>query len=108
HLPTEEQPDPEMVELMTDRFGRVVIPAYVHSPLRRLIVHSGGAVISNVPFIPGLAANVSMELPDDSPRLQAEGALAIVQGELIDVVSRRTIMLACALSLARTDDWDEV
>lgn len=108
HLPTEEQPDPEMVELMTDRFGRVVIPAYVHSPLRRLIVHSGGAVISNVPFIPGLAANVSMELPDDSPRLQAEGALAIVQGELIDVVSRRTIMLARALSLARKDDWDEV
>ncbi|MGD9853341.1 MAG: hypothetical protein AB7U20_00135 [Planctomycetaceae bacterium] len=106
HLPTEEQPEPRMIELMTDRFGRIEIPAASGGdPLRRLLVHSGGAVLSNVPFVPGIVPDVSMELPDDSPRLQAEGNLAIVQGELIDVVSRRTIMLARALSLARKDDW---
>ncbi len=107
HLPTEENPDPAMTELMTDRFGRVEIPRSPDGPLRRLVVHSGGAVLANVPFVPGLVPEVSMELPDDSARLEAEGNLAIVQGELIDVVSRRTIMLARALSLARKEQWKQ-
>ncbi len=107
HLPTEDDPDPAMTELMTDRSGLVEIPRSPDDPLRRLLVHSGGAVLANVPFVPGLVPDVSMELPDDLARLGAEGNLAIVQGELIDVVSRRTIMLARALSLARKEQWKQ-
>ena len=106
HLPTEEQPDPEMTELMTDRFGHVEIPRSADAPLKRLIVHSGGAVIANAPFVAGLEADVSMELPDDTVRLQAEGRLGIVEGELIDVVSRRNMLLARAVSMARKGEFE--
>jgi hypothetical protein len=105
HLPTEEQPHPDMYELMSDRSGRVEIPKAASDPLRRLVVHSGGALLGSMPFVPGLVRNVSLPLPDDSPRLQAEGNLAIVQGELIDLVARRSVMLAQALSLAQKKQW---
>ena len=106
-LPSEENPDPEYLDLMTDREGIVRVPAAAQQPLRRLIVHSGGNVLSNVPFVPGVERRVSVELPDDSPRLQVEGSLAMVQGDLIDVVSRRVVMLARAVSLARKEEFAE-
>lgn len=106
-LPSEENPQPEHIDLMTDRDGMVVVPAYPERPLRRLIVHSGGAVLTNVPFVPGVDPEVAMQLPDDSPRLQVEGSLAMVQGDLIDVVSRRVVMLARAVSQARKEKFDE-
>ena len=106
-LPTEEIPQPEQIDLMTDRDGVVVVPSYRDKPLRRLIVHSGGAVLSNVPFVPGVEKEMSMLLPDDSPRLQVEGNLAMVQGDLIDVVSRRAVMLARAVSLAKQEKFEE-
>jgi hypothetical protein len=106
-LPSEENPDTQYLDLITDRSGAVTIPVDPHDALRRLIVHSGGAVLSNVPFVPGLQRELTMELPDDSPRLQVEGSLAMVQGDLIDVVSRRIVMLARAVSLARKENFDE-
>lgn len=106
-LPTEENPQPERLDLMTDREGTVTVPANSEHPLRRLIVHSGGAVLSNVPFVPGVERHLSMELPDDSPRLQVEGNLAMVQGDLIDVVSRRVVMLARAVSQARKEKFED-
>jgi hypothetical protein len=106
-LPSEENPQPEYVDLMTDRQGIVRVPADPDQPLRRLIVHSGGAVLSNVPYVPGMERNVSMQVPDDAPRLQVEGSLAMVQGDLIDIVSRRVVMLARAVSLARKEQFDE-
>ncbi|MBX3436824.1 MAG: hypothetical protein KF861_04975 [Planctomycetaceae bacterium] len=101
----EHPPAAAAADLMTDRFGRVTIAASPGDPLCRLVVHSGGAVLANVPFLPGLVREISLELPDDTPRLGAEGNLAIVEGELIDVVTRRTIMLARALALARNGDY---
>ena len=106
-LPTEENPNPERIDRMTDRSGTVSVPSYPAAPLRRLIVHSGGAVLSNVPFVPGVDEAVSMELPDDSPRLQVEGNLAMIQGDLIDLVSRRVIMLSRAVSLAKQQKFEE-
>jgi hypothetical protein len=106
-LPSEENPQPGHIDLMTNRQGVVTVPADPSQPLRRLIVHSGGAVLSNVPFVPGMDRKVSMQVPDDAPRLQVEGSLAMVQGDLIDVVSRRVVMLARAVSLARKEEFDE-
>jgi hypothetical protein len=106
-LPSEENPQPEYIDLMTNRDGIVTVPADPAQPLRRLIVHSGGAVLSNVPFVPGVERKLSMQLPDDAPRLKVEGSLAMVQGDLIDVVSRRVVMLARTVSLARKEEFDE-
>lgn len=106
-LPSESDPSPPRIDLMTDRSGTVSVPTSSEKPLQRLIIHSGGAVLSNVPFVPGIEPEMSMQLPDDSPRLQVEGNLAMVQGDLIDIVSRRAVMLARALSQARKEKFEE-
>jgi hypothetical protein len=106
-LPDPESPEPPALELMTDRFGNVDIPATREHPLRRLIVYSGGVVIASVPYLPGLEPESFLVLPDDEPRLEVEGNLAIVQGELIDLVARRTVMLARAVSLAKQQEWEQ-
>ncbi|MCA9111898.1 MAG: hypothetical protein KDA52_18235, partial [Planctomycetaceae bacterium] len=61
----------------------------------------------NLPFMGGIDRAVTLEVPDDAARLEVEGNLAMIQGELIDLVSRRSVMLARALSMARKESWDE-
>lgn len=106
-LPSESVPDPSMEEYMTDRFGTITISTKSSTPMRRLLVHSGGAVLANLPFVAGLESEATLEVPDDAARLEVEGNLAMIEGELIDLVSRRTVMLARALSLAREDEYEE-
>ncbi len=106
-LPTEADPDPPVAEFMTNRDGIMTVPTNFDRPLRRLLVHSGGAVLASLPLVTGLERHVTLEVPDDTPRLEVEGNLAIIQGELIDLVSRRSVMLARALALARSENWDE-
>ncbi|MCA9024948.1 MAG: hypothetical protein KDA86_07025 [Planctomycetaceae bacterium] len=106
-LPSEEVPEPHFEEFMTNRFGSITISTDVAAPVKRLLVHSGGAVLANLPFMGGIDREVTLEVPDDAARLEVEGNLAMIQGELIDLVSRRSVMLARALSMARKESWDE-
>ncbi len=106
-LPSEAVPDPQVQEFMTNRFGTITVFTEFATPVRRLLIHSGGAVLANLPFVSGLDREVTLEVPDDAPRLEVEGNLAMIQGELIDLVSRRSVMLARALSMARKENWDE-
>ena len=106
-LPSESNPDPHVEDLMTDRFGTVTVSTDLGVPVKRLLVHSGGAVLANLPFVAGLDRQATLEVPDDAARLEVEGNLAMIQGELIDLVSRRAVMLARALSMARAEKWDE-
>ena len=63
-------------------------------PLHLYYVRNGDTVLARLPVIVGLHAMESAELPDDSRRLEAEALLKGLQGEIIDAVARRQILIS--------------
>jgi hypothetical protein len=104
--PGHEQPPPEAT-LLTDRSGTVTLPADPKRPLVWLTVRSGDAVLIRLPVAPGVEPEMSLELGDDALRIDAEGRLAILAGELIEVVAKRATLLAKARSSGRAGRYDE-
>lgn len=95
----------KVLELVTDRRGRVSVPLNPEKPLIWLYVSSGGNLLGRFPFIPGIAQSITAELPDDSLRLQIESQLELLRAELIDSVARRALLIARAKGTAKTGDW---
>lgn len=95
----------KVLELVTDRRGRVNVPLNPEKPLIWLYVSSGGNLLGRFPFIPGIAQSITAELPDDSLRLQIESQLELLRAELIDSVARRALLIARAKGAAKTEDW---
>lgn len=95
----------KVLELVTDRRGRVSVPLNPEKPLIWLYVSSGGNLLGRFPFIPGIAQSITAELPDDSLRLQIESQLELLRAELIDSVARRALLIARAKGAAKTGDW---
>lgn len=86
----------KVLELVTDRRGRVGVPLNPEKPLIWLYVSSGGNLLGRFPFIPGVAQAITAELPDDALRLQIESQLELLRAELIDSVARRALLIARA------------
>ena len=100
------EPDPpQMLRLLSDRWGTVAIPADANQPLVTLYVRSGKMVLARVPFVPGTQPAATIELPGDSVRLGVEGEIEILHSQLIDTVAQRAVLTALARSLAGKDDW---
>lgn len=95
----------KVLELVTDRRGRVTVPLNPEKPLIWLYVSSGGNLLGRFPFVPGIAPSITAELPDDSLRLQIESRLELLRAELIDSVARRALLIARAKGAAKTGDW---
>ncbi len=95
----------KVLELVTDRRGRVTVPLNPEKPLIWLYVSSGGNLLGRFPFIPGVVPTTTAELPDDSLRLQIESQLELLRAELIDSVARRALLIARAKGAAKTSDW---
>ena len=95
----------KVLELVTDRRGRVIVPLNPEKPLIWLYVSSGGNLLGRFPFIPGVTQSTTAELPDDSMRLQIESQLELLRSELIDSVARRALMNARAKGAAKVGDW---
>jgi hypothetical protein len=95
----------KVLELTTDRRGRVTVPLNPDRPLIWLYVSSGGNLLGRFPFVPGVAATTTAELPDDSLRLQIESRLELLRAELIDTVARRALLIARAKAAAKAADW---
>jgi hypothetical protein len=96
--------------LVADRNGLVVVNSSV-APAGQpvwLYVRSGQALLARVPFVPGVQSVETLELPDDTLRLETEGRVALLQAELVDAVARRAVLLAQAKGRAKTQDWDGV
>lgn len=106
-IPTEDDPVEDRITLATDRAGVVVVPAFPEAPLRHVLVHSGQSVLAKVPFIPGLEPELELSTPDDTARLNVEGALAVLEGDLIDIVARRAVLMARARIAAKQQKWAE-
>jgi hypothetical protein len=113
-----EQPDnnppdqePQSVKpprLVADRNGFVFVSASAVTDGRPiwLLVHSGPVLLARVPFVPGSHSSATLELPDDSLRLQAEGDIALVQARLVDTVARRAVLMALAKNRAKASQWE--
>lgn len=75
--------------------------------LRLLVVVSGGAPLARLPLVPGLAPRLTAYVPDDDDRMEAEGFVAGVQEQLVDLVARREVLLARARNRLETGRTDE-
>lgn len=63
------------------------------TPLRILYVKNGDQVLARLPLVPGEQETATVLLPDDAPRLEAEGFVIGVQEQLIDLMVRRTVLI---------------
>lgn len=95
---------------VSDRAGIVRLPGTIEgeAPYFWLNARSGQAWLARVPYIPGLRREETLELPDDSPRLRAEGELALLQAELVDTVARRAVLAATARARSKDKRWKEM
>ncbi|MFH1267149.1 MAG: hypothetical protein ABIK89_15585 [Planctomycetota bacterium] len=90
----------------TDPQGAVVIPPAEH-PLRVLLVKNGGEFLGRLPLVPGVEPEVSAAIANDDQRLEAEGFITGLQEELIDLVTRREVLLAQASRQLEEKEFDE-
>ncbi len=107
-IPTADDPVTDRVRILSDRRGLVTLEADSERPLRYLFVHSGESVLAQVPYIPGLIPEQELNTPNDAARLNVEGALSLIEGELIDNMARRGVLMARARKAAEADKWTEV
>ncbi len=110
---TEEHPeiDPASTlinEKLTDRRGFSKISVEPDYSLVWLFAFSGQHMLARVPFVPGAAAEIRFEVPDDATRLAAEADLQMLQGEVIDAVALRNTAIATIRAAAKKDDWSTV
>ena len=107
-LPTKDDAVEDRVIAATDRFGRIAVPVDPLKPLVWIQVYSGKSLLARVPIVPGLVPTMSLSVPDDSPRLRVEGELSLLEGELIDVVGRREVLMARGRQIVKNNKWDEI
>ena len=101
--PVPGQPEtPAEATLLSDRSGSVTIELSEETPLLWLTIKSGDATLLRLPMAPGVEPAVTLPLGDDQRRLDTEGRLAILTGELVETVAKRATLLAKARAGARS------
>ena len=110
---TPEDPDIDpastlLVDVLTDRRGATEIALIPGHPMVWLFAFSGQHLLARVPFVPGIAGEVRLEVPDDATRFSAEADLQMLQGEVIDAVALRNTAIATIRAAANRNDWTAV
>ncbi|MEM1303607.1 MAG: hypothetical protein AAGG46_01845, partial [Planctomycetota bacterium] len=77
----------------SDAQGLVDVPVS-DSVVRTLFVKSGSKLVAKLPIAPGADEELSASLVDESKRIDAEARLSLLREELIDLVARRSILIA--------------
>lgn len=90
----------------TDADGAIRIPAG-DGPLRLLLLKRGGALLARLPMAPGWMPEMSVDLPDDDSRLVAEEYITAMQENLVDLVTRRQLLLARAAKHIKAGELDK-
>jgi hypothetical protein len=96
----------ESVDLISDRYGEVVVPVGSY-PTYWIYVYSGKLLLARIPYSPGLVAEETVLMPDDSMRLLVEGEVDLLKGRLIDLVARRAVHMSAAMQYAKDGLADE-
>jgi hypothetical protein len=91
---------------LTDRQGRLLLPPD-RALLRVLLVKSGNDLLARLPVVPGLEPQLTAELANHDRRLEAEGFLFGLQEELVDLVARRTILMALVRMRIEAGQFDQ-
>jgi hypothetical protein len=95
---------------VTDRDGIISAPPG-DGAVSMLLLRSEGALLARVPVAAGAAELLDTPIADDNARLAAQAEARVVREELIDVVARRTIMMArvrAMLKAGRVDDAERL
>lgn len=87
--------------------GSLRIAAVEQSPLLVLDVKCGGAILARLPMVPGLTAVLEAEVPSVDQHLEVEGFITGMQEELIDLVTRREVLIARTKKHIEAAEWDE-
>lgn len=98
---------PPIASLLTDRSGSITLPVREDATVDWLTIKSGDATLMRLPIAPGIEEHVTLPLGDDQLRLDAEGRLAILTGELIEIVAKRATLIATARNSARAGEYDK-
>ena len=114
----EPEPTPEPIEEVSDRGGRIEVPAAppVMEPVGEdgeppapglvwLHVYSGKAKLGALPYVAGAVPRDLLELDDDALRLGLEGEYALLAGEMLEVVANRAVLTARAKQAAKAKDY---
>jgi hypothetical protein len=75
--------------------------------LRLVYVRNGGRLLARLPMVPGLDEELSVELPNDDQRLQAEGFVKGLQHHVMDLVARRELYVARFRRHLKNNELDE-
>jgi len=89
----------------TDDSGSILVP-YTGQGLVVLWIKNGQVPLARLPLVPGSAEEVIAQLPRDDERLEAEAFVLGLQQELLDVVTRRQILLARAERYVKAGERD--
>lgn len=86
--------DPEGPTLLgaSDASGGLPISKDPQSAVRTLYVRSGGNLLARLPIVPGHDETITARIPNDSPRLLAEGFVEGWRDQLVDTMARRQIL----------------
>lgn len=95
-------------QFLTNRSGTISLKPDPKHPLIWLYIRSGKALVANVPYIPGIDRSIAIQIPDDRIRLNVEGELEILNGELIEEVASLSMKKSRIRGLAKRNDWKKV
>lgn len=86
--------DPTVPTLIgaSDTSGNVQVTKDPQSAVRALYVRSGGNLLARLPIVPGHDQAITARIPNDSPRLLAEGFVEGWRDQLVDTMARRQIL----------------
>jgi hypothetical protein len=90
----------------TDRRGCITVPP-VENPLRVLLIRNGTELLARLPMVPGLEPQLIAEIVDDEDRLEAEGFITGLQEELVDMVTRREVLLTRTKARIEAKQFDQ-
>ena len=102
----EEREKPDVYR--SNRLGQVTIPVDPEDALQWVFIRSGTALLAKFPMVAGTDANLIVECPDDTIRLDVEGQIALLQSRLVDTIAKREMVKAMIRNRMKKDEWEKV
>lgn len=75
-------------------------------PLQVIVIQNGNQVLARLPMLVGARESVQASLPDDDPRMQAEGMIRGIQERIVDDTARRKMLLLRARAYLKKGETD--
>ncbi len=78
---------------LTDWRGSIHVPQS-GEPMQLIYVKNGTHLIARLPLVPGYLPQVTLEIPSDDKRLEAEAFVQGMESTVMDLVARREVLAA--------------